>query len=431
MRRSALIVDDSRVAMVTLKRMLEPHQVTIESAESGEEAIEYLRSNVPPTVVFLDHMMPGMDGFDVLGLVKKDPRLAAIPIVMYTSKEGEAYMGQALARGAFAVLRKPPNPSGLLRILEQVGLIADPALAARRGNEPATPSAPTAVPAAAPRIERAIPPTVPVMRPVGSRPVPARPVMRPVAPAPGPAPVAEASAEPVADSAGGSLIWVAVYTLVLLAPSVWFFQEYRAAEQAAATLADENRALQARVPGALSASATEATATTPSARWVEALTWAVNLHNQYGYDQLPLDDQRLGVVRELVTRLTQAGFKGAVRVETHVGEFCLMRDGFGEFKLPEPATPIADCEIVDYTAEQATTLGRRQSPAFSRYVVTQSSARSPVQIELVTHGNERPLVRYPNVATLRTAGEWNGIAGRNQRVQIAIVPTEESSASVP
>ena len=93
--------------------------------------------------------------------------------------------------------------------------------------------------------------------------------------------------------------------------------------------------------------------------------------------------------------------------------------------MPEPTTPIADCEVIDYTAEQATTLGRRQSPAFSRYLVTQSNMRAPVQVEVVSHGNERPLAPYPNVSTLRTAGEWNSIASRNQRVQIAIVPSAE------
>lgn len=421
MRRAALIVDDSRVATAALKRMLEPHHMAIESAESGEEAIEYLRSNVSPAVVFLDHMMPGMDGFQVLGLLQKDPRLAAIPIVMYTSKEGEAYMGQALARGAFGVLRKPPSPVALLRILEQLRLTDEPVAKVPVAVEPA-PASPAA--ARAPGARAAPVAVVPAVRP-------ASPAAAPRTPAPSPAAPRVAPPEPLpdADTDTGSSrpIWIALYTLLLLAVSLWLLQQYRAADQARIVLLEENRALQTRASAAaMTPSAPEAPTAEPRApRLLQALAWATNLHNQYGYDQLPLDDQRLALVRELVARLTQAGFEGVVRLETHVGEFCLTRDGFGGFKLPEPTAAIADCEIIGYSAEQATTLGRRQSPAFSRFLVVQSNARPPVRVEVVSYGNERPLVPYPNVSTLRTAGEWNNIAGRNHRVQIAIVPNAE------
>lgn len=426
MRKAALIVDDSRVAMATLRRLLEPHHMAIDSAESGEEAIEYLRSNVPPAVVFLDHMMPGMDGFQVLGRIKKDSRLAAVPVVMYTSQEGEAYMGQALARGAFAVLSKPPSPLSLLRILEQLRLTEEPAVTRSAATEPVAASAAARVSGSP-----GMPPSRAASLPT-ARPIPAPEESRPLGTPATPARAQQSEAmPPVEDAAhaGWSPIWVVIYTLLLLAPALWLLQQYRASEHARAELVAANRALQARVVAAAATSAVNAAESSASAlsteRWAEALTWAVNLHNQYGHDQLPLDDHRLALVRELVARLTRAGFKGVVRVETHVGEFCLARDGFGGFKLPEPATPIADCEIVDYTAEQATTLGRRQSPAFSRYLVTQANARTPVRVEAVSHGNERPLVRYPDVSALRTAGEWNSIAGRNQRVRIVVVPSEE------
>lgn len=426
MRRSALIVDDSRVATVTLKRMLEPHHIAVETAESGEEALEYLRSNMPPSAVFLDHMMPGMDGFEVLGLLKKDARLASVPVVMYTSKEGEAYMGQALARGALAVLSKPPSPVALLRILEQLRLVNDPAVTVPVAAQPGA-KAPAVARAANP-VRLVTPRTTPAAAPPRAA---AANVVPPVASAPATAPstvpVPEIESVPEATpvpTPRWSLFWIALYTLLLLAPTLWLWQQYRVAERARTTLAQENRALQERALGAAAVPAVAAESP-GSTRWADALAWAVNLHNRYGYDELPLDDQRLALVRELVARTTQAGFKGTVRVETHVGEFCLARDGFGGFKLPEPTTPIADCEIIDYTAEQATTLGRRQSPAFSRYLVTQSNTRAPVQVEVVSHGNERPLVPYPNVGTLRTAGEWNSIASRNHRVQIALVPSAE------
>lgn len=412
MRRSALIVDDSRVAALGLKRLLEPHAVSVETVESGEEALEYLRSNVPPSVVFLDHMMPGMDGFEVLGLIKRDPRLAAIPVIMYTSKEGEAYMGQALACGAYDVLSKPPSPVALLRLLERMAVLDEPIPELKRVNEPAPTATPSPAPLRAAIVPRAAPPLPPAaaLKKVASAPD--------AAAAPPPAPAA--SSEPPS-SVWGSL-WFVLYTLLLAAPAFWYFYQYREAEQARLTLAAEHRTLQHQLALAVELAPIAATAPPPAAGWVDALTWAVNLHNQYGYNQLPLDDERLGLVRGLIARLNKAGFQGVLRLETHVGEFCLTRDGQGGFMLPDANAPIADCEIIAYKADEAATLGRRQSPAFSRYLVTRASLASPIEIEVISYGNERPLTRYPNVATLRTAGEWNAIAARNNRVQFELVP---------
>ena len=419
MRRSALIVDDSRVAALGLKRLLEPHAVSVDTVESGEEALEYLRSNVPPSVVFLDHMMPGMDGFEVLGLIKRDPRLAAIPVVMYTSKEGEAYMGQALARGAYDVLAKPPSPVVLLRLLERMAVLDEPIPELKRVNEPAPTAMPMPTPVRAAVTPRSVPP--PPLPPIAPTPKVAAAPAADAATAPPPAPAA-ATSEP-AGSIWDSL-WFVLYTLLLAAPAFWYFYQYREAEQGRLVLAAEHRTLQQQL--ALVADPVPIAAVTPpaapTAGWIDALAWAVNLHNQYGYNQLPLDEERLSLVRGLIARLNKVGFQGVLRLETHVGEFCLARDGHGGFVLPEAHAPIADCEIIAYKADEAATLGRRQSPAFSRYLVTRASLASPIEIEVISYGNERPLSRYPNVATLRTAGEWNAIAARNNRVQFVLVP---------
>ena len=104
--RSVLIVDDSKIAGVALGRVLEQHGLTVELAESGQDCLDYLRRNIPPGAIFLDHMMPGMDGFDVLRAVKASAQTTAIPVIMYTSRDGQAYMGEAMALGAYA----PPGP---------------------------------------------------------------------------------------------------------------------------------------------------------------------------------------------------------------------------------------------------------------------------------------------------------------------------------
>ena len=114
------MVDDSRVALASLSRMLKEHGLAVDTAESGSEAIDYLRMNLHPSVIFLDYMMPGMDGFETLRVLKGDPRTSRVPVVMYTSTEGESYMGQALSAGAVDVLRKPIDPMELMRILRRL-----------------------------------------------------------------------------------------------------------------------------------------------------------------------------------------------------------------------------------------------------------------------------------------------------------------------
>ena len=64
-----------------------------------------------PDVIFMDHMMPGMDGFQAVQAIKNNPRTATIPIMMYTSQEGELYVGQARALGAVGVLPKQVKPA--------------------------------------------------------------------------------------------------------------------------------------------------------------------------------------------------------------------------------------------------------------------------------------------------------------------------------
>src|SRR5204862_7442657 len=122
--KRALIVDDSKSARVVLARALEKYDIDVDAAESAEAAIEYLSSN-RPDVIFMDHLMPGMDGFQAVQAIKNDPRTATIPIMMYTSQEGELYLGQARALGAVGVLPKQIKPTDVSKVLYQLHLLQD------------------------------------------------------------------------------------------------------------------------------------------------------------------------------------------------------------------------------------------------------------------------------------------------------------------
>ena len=127
--KRALIVDDSKSARLFLARVLQNYDIDVDSAESAEAAIDYLNSN-RPDVIFMDHMMPGMDGLQAVQAIKNDPRTATIPIMMYTSQEGELYLGQARALGALGVLPKQIKPTDVSKVLYQLHLVPD-----RRSSE--------------------------------------------------------------------------------------------------------------------------------------------------------------------------------------------------------------------------------------------------------------------------------------------------------
>src|SRR5690349_7092633 len=130
--KRALVVDDSKSARAFLSRILERHEIAVDAAESAEAAIEYLARN-KPDVIFMDHMMPGMDGFQAVQTIKNNPRTSSIPILMYTSQEGDLYAGQARALGAEGVLPKQIKQSDVTRLLYQLRLVSD-----RRGEDRTT-----------------------------------------------------------------------------------------------------------------------------------------------------------------------------------------------------------------------------------------------------------------------------------------------------
>lgn len=429
MPRSALIVDDSRTALIALGRLLKQQGIATDMVESGPEALDHLRSNTPG-VIFLDHMMPGMDGFETLAAFKANVRTAGIPVVMYTSKEGDAYMGQALVLGAFGVLQKPVNPDELGEILQRVDRLRVPRAVPSAVTNTAGRAAPSAIPLR-PRPSAAVtgvihvPPEFRTRTAVSAGRVPA------------------SAATPLRDN--GSAVVKSLQSwpwslylkrlligLLLLLPAVWYFERYQQAQRLQQQAQREIAELRAREQAARAAAVDEVALQQTAAPLqrrsepeirplLDALSWALNQHGQYGLHEEPLGDARLAQLRELVARLGTAGFQGTIRLETHVGEFCLVRDERGDYRLPSDNLPIGRCEIVTHPPGQAAAIGQRQSGSFARYL----SERRPsqrIQIAILSHGTSRPLVSYPDSISIQTAGDWNQIARLNQRVEVVLLP---------
>ena len=120
-KKKALLVDDSKSARFFLRNMLQKSDIKVDMVESGEAALDFLKQKEnQPDVIFMDHLMPGIDGFETTQAIKKDPATSGIPVVMCTSNEGTEYAAQAKSIGAFDILNKPPTENRLKTILDEL-----------------------------------------------------------------------------------------------------------------------------------------------------------------------------------------------------------------------------------------------------------------------------------------------------------------------
>lgn len=121
MARTALVVDDSRVARMMLSKLLIANGFDVVEQNSGEAAVEYLQSDAPnPNVIFMDIIMGGIDGLTATKQIKANPKIAAIPVVICTGNDTEEDKKEALATGAITVLSKPPANGVLMDVIGEL-----------------------------------------------------------------------------------------------------------------------------------------------------------------------------------------------------------------------------------------------------------------------------------------------------------------------
>lgn len=182
MNKTALVVDDSKSARFALRKFLEGFNYKVETAENANEAYTALGKALPD-VIFMDHIMPGTDGFEALRVIKADARFASVPVVICSSNEGEAFVAEAGARGASGVLQKPPSPEQLAGVLANLSNPVPRAAALPRDEDEhplARTLAPTLItkrePTAMERLMATIPPKlIPTAHLIGQAPANAAP----------------------------------------------------------------------------------------------------------------------------------------------------------------------------------------------------------------------------------------------------------------
>jgi two-component system sensor histidine kinase/response regulator len=89
------------------------------AAGDGVEALETLQTAGAFDVVILDIMMPDMDGYELTRRLRKDPRLAELPIIALTARAGKQEQQASLDAGADAFLVKPVEPAELKTMLDK------------------------------------------------------------------------------------------------------------------------------------------------------------------------------------------------------------------------------------------------------------------------------------------------------------------------
>lgn len=116
--RTVLYVEDERALHGLVEFWLTEAGYRVQLASDGDEALAMIRAE-PPDLVITDAMMPNLSGDELVEILKDDPALAAIPIVMATAAASPFRTQRMLERGCVAVLGKPLDEESFVATARQ------------------------------------------------------------------------------------------------------------------------------------------------------------------------------------------------------------------------------------------------------------------------------------------------------------------------
>ncbi|ASF45314.1 response regulator [Methylovulum psychrotolerans] len=111
-----LICDDSQTDLMSLRNALSDTHCRLITASDGDEAVKKAKSE-QPDVIFLDIVMPGMDGYDACRTIHDDPETTHIPVFFVSSNSQRADRVWAQMQGARDLIAKPYEAKDILDIL--------------------------------------------------------------------------------------------------------------------------------------------------------------------------------------------------------------------------------------------------------------------------------------------------------------------------
>lgn len=473
-RRRVLIVDDSKTAQIRLRKMLERFDLEVDTVLSAEEALGYL-SYRQPAVIFLDHHMEGMDGLEALKIIKSNPGTAVIPVIMYTSEQGDVYVGQARALGAIDILSKEVMKyANLEKVLASLGI-------SEKGEE--EPAKPAAESAASEVIEEGPivkPPltsfdiiendmSVPLPEPTSeldqvqrqisrlfeihiakvrqeiedstkfllrritkdaqdkNKPINRANNVTPDSANP-PPPMEPFVVEQEVEKSGVSTFFLGIILLgiAFLGYHLYINNRHQTLMQSQyAELIERTRAqedlinrLFVKVSGA-GETKTAASAYADRQVLLDALSWAVNVNTQVAFGEIALGDERIYMLGELLALLKAANFSGAVYLDIHFGNFCVVEDPSGGWILPDPDSNLEDCVFLANRVPQVA-VEEQVSVGFLNYLHSAPILQEgTIEVELSSQGYSVPRYTYPATTNAVSAGNWNAIAHKNNRITVS------------
>lgn len=449
--KRALIVDDSKTAQFRLRKMLREYDLTIVAVDSAEAALSHLASNLPD-VVFLDHMMPGLDGFRALQIIKSHPVTADLPVIMYTSKSGDLYASEARALGALDILNKDSVSAEQLRsVLSGIGIYpgaqlpenlaqARPAEARSRsgGDELLT------LDLRMREIERTIDDnrgivTSRLVKEIQMVRQSVRQVLSDVAELKQQSLTnAPVSAPTVKRRAGR--YWSALATIALLAAVgaslYWAPEISQKVDQMVAFVQKEIQQYQdaeasAPQPQTHALGAT-AVAGRPSYNTIFSmpaeqspmdllpdLAWAINQNSIQDFHPAGVDPALTQRLDELASRLASKNFQGTIELQVTGGDFCVVTNLSGKPRLPHSGAQMRDCMLISELYGAESTQSKTQH---LRAALANAAALDERRIAITVLPSNETFDRYPAMDARTFAQDWNDAARKNNRVLVTLKP---------
>ena len=129
-----LVIDDSPTIVALLKRMLQQNQYEVLEAFDAESGIEIARREVPD-LIFLDIVLPGMDGFNALRTLRRDPATRDVPIIMISGNAQATEQFYVQRIGADDFMKKPFSRA---EVFNRIEALLDADGIPRHGSKPGT-----------------------------------------------------------------------------------------------------------------------------------------------------------------------------------------------------------------------------------------------------------------------------------------------------
>lgn len=119
-RKKILIIDDDERNIFALKAVLTAKQYTCTSATSGMQGLSMLKEDPSIDIALVDMMMPGMDGYELIDLIRNEPSIKHLPIIAVTAQAMPGDREKTLDAGADDYISKPVNIDKLVVSIENL-----------------------------------------------------------------------------------------------------------------------------------------------------------------------------------------------------------------------------------------------------------------------------------------------------------------------